>query len=380
LLSLEKALYGCLQSAKLWYLHLRNTLEELGFAVNAKDQCIFNKVVDGSQITVCVYVDDLLITSTNTSAIESLIESLTSVYKELKLNRGNEHSYLGMTLTFCYDNDSDRFCKVSMKGQVDDILKEYEVVGTAPTPACGNLHSINENAEVLSDERHQQYHSRVARLLYLAKRVAPEIMIAVNFLATRVVNATVEDWKKLDRVLKYLNERKDPVIVLKVDGDLTISAFIDASHAVHRDMRGQGGMVITLGSGPVFIKSWKLKLVTKSSTESELVALSDGLSQVIWLRDFLLLQGYEVPAAKVYQDNQSTIALSERGFSNSERTRHINIRYFLVKDRIDSKEIQLLYLATEEMVADILTKPLLGEPFRVLRERMAGRTRTATKV
>lgn len=120
------------------------------------------------------------------------------------------------------------------------------------------------------------------------------------------------------------------------------------------------------------MKCWKLKLVTKSSTESELVALSDGLSQVIWLRDYMIFQGYNVRVATVFQDNQSTLALAERGFSNSERTRHINIRYFFVKDRIDSKEIELVYKSTTEMLADIMTKPLALEVFSRLRRVLMG--------
>jgi len=72
-------------------------------------------------------------------------------------------------------------------------------------------------------------------------------------------------------------------------------------------------------------------------------------------------------AADIMQDNKSTIMLAEKGRSTSEKTRHINIRYFFVKDRINSKEIQLNYLSTNEMIADILTKPLQGAQFIKMR-------------
>ena len=74
--------------------------------------------------------------------------------------------------------------------------------------------------------------------------------------------------------------------------------------------------------------------------------------------------------AIIYQDNQSTIAMAERGRSSSERTRHIHIRHFFIKDRIDSGEVKLKYLPTEEMIADILTKPLQGALFRKLRGKL----------
>jgi hypothetical protein len=74
--------------------------------------------------------------------------------------------------------------------------------------------------------------------------------------------------------------------------------------------------------------------------------------------------------ATLYQDNTSAMKLAEKGMSTSERTRHVNIRYFFVKDRIDSGEIKLEYKPTKMMIADILTKPLQGEHFRRLRAEL----------
>ena len=125
-----------------------------------------------------------------------------------------------------------------------------------------------------------------------------------------------------------------------------------------------------MGKGAVHAKSSKQKLVSKSSTESELVALSDEASQVLWTRNFLLLQGHKMRPAKIYQDNMSTIALADKGRSTSERTRHINVRYFFTKDKVESGELMIEYLPTEEMVADLLTKPLQGELFRRLRSKL----------
>jgi hypothetical protein len=68
----------------------------------------------------------------------------------------------------------------------------------------------------------------------------------------------------------------------------------------------------------------------------------------------------------------STISIAEKGRSTSSRTRHISIRYFFVKDRIDSGEVEVVYLPTEDMKADILTKPLQGELFRRMRAELLG--------
>jgi len=91
---------------------------------------------------------------------------------------------------------------------------------------------------------------------------------------------------------------------------------------------------------------------------------------IIWVRDFLIAQGYPMDAAIVYQDNKSTINLAEKGRSTSERTRHVNIRYFFIHDRIKSGEVKIMYMPTKEMTSDILTKPLQGALFTRLRAKL----------
>jgi hypothetical protein len=108
---------------------------------------------------------------------------------------------------------------------------------------------------------------------------------------------------------------------------------------MHVDGKSHTGVTISLGRGTVHVRLSKQKIVTKSSTEAELVGLSDSLGQVIWSRDFLVGQGYTMRPADVFQDNLSTMALATKGRSTSEQTRHVHIRYFFVKDRVDSGEV-----------------------------------------
>ncbi len=115
------------------------------------------------------------------------------------------------------------------------------------------------------------------------------------------------------------------------------------------------------------MRSSKQRLVAKSSTEAELVAMSDEASQVLWSRDFLIGQGHKLGPTELLQDNQSAIALINKGKHASSRSRHVNIRYFFVKDRINSQELNVAYLNTSDMIADIMTKPLQGEQFRKMR-------------
>jgi hypothetical protein len=96
------------------------------------------------------------------------------------------------------------------------------------------------------------------------------------------------------------------------------------------------------------------------------------MPQVLWVREFMEAQGFAVGKVLLYQDNQSTIALAKKGRSTSARTRHIAIRYFFVKDRVDAGEVEIEYLPTGDMRADIMTKPLQGDLFKRMREALMG--------
>jgi hypothetical protein len=150
-----------------------------------------------------------------------------------------------------------------------------------------------------------------------------------------------------------------------------IKWHVDGSFAVHNDMKSHTGATMSLGKGSAYATSRKQKLNTKSSTEAELVGVDDVMSQVLWTRYFLEAQGYDVIESKVFQDNQSAMLLEKNGRgSSSKRTRHINIRYFFVTDRVKSKEVSIEYCPTGEMTGDFFTKPLQGSPFRKFRDRV----------
>jgi hypothetical protein len=115
--------------------------------------------------------------------------------------------------------------------------------------------------------------------------------------------------------------------------------WMDAAYAVHPDMKSHTGGAFTLGSGVIYGTSTCQKLNTKSSTKVELVAVNDVLPQVLWTKYFLKAQGYSPTDTVIYQDNQSAILLENNGRAfSSKRTHHLNIRYFFIHDRIESKK------------------------------------------
>jgi len=362
---LNRALYGCLQSARLWYERLRDVLLLDGYTQNEHDPCVFNKMVDGHQCTLLIYVDDILCLCVSPTAAADLNAHLTHHFGEVKQHAGKMHSYLGMSLDFSNDGQ----VIVDMRAYVSSVLSDFKVSSTAPSPATANLFLIDANSPLLCEKDRSVFHTCVAKLLYLSKRARTDIQLPVAFLCTRATKATEEDNNKLFRVLNYLNKTKDLVLTLRCSEDLILRAFIDASFGCHADGKSHTGVVVTLGDAVVFTKSTKQHIVTKSSTEAELVALTDQTPTVLTLLRFLMLQGYELPPLVVHQDNLSTIAIVKKN-TPEFRSRYIKIRYFFLLELQESGEIIIQYLPTADMLADIFTKPLQGRLFVSLRVRL----------
>jgi len=144
--------------------------------------------------------------------------------------------------------------------------------------------------------------------------------------------------------------------------------WVDASFAVHPDYRSHTGAVLSLGKGGVISVSRKQRLNTKSSTEAEVVGVDDASSQILWTNYFIKAQGYQISETLVYQDNQSAILLEKNGKQSSgKRTRHMNIQYFFITDRIKRGEMTMKYCPSSEMIGDHFTKPFQGVLFRRFR-------------
>lgn len=373
---LDKALYGCVESAKLWNSTLHKLLTEMGFKANPYDQCTYNGIWEQKQVTICVHVDDFFITSISLAAIDHITDIFEEKFPGCNIKKNRRLFYTGMTMDF---ESEPGHVLVSQEKFIEDLLESVDSDKVYSSPATANLFVTQENQASHSAEDSRvppdvvtKFHSEVAKLLYLAKRTRPDILTTVSFLATRVQNPDSHDISKLNRVLGYLKSTSDYKLRLNANFKQVV-AHVDASFAVHANAVSHTGVVITLGSGAVFAKSTKQRLVTKSSTEAELVGLSDGLSQIIWSRNFLQAQGFSNEPAIVYQDNKSAMLLANKGTSASERSRHINIRYFFIKDKIDSGEVTIKYMSTSQIISDGLTKPLHGAAFSSFTRGILGR-------
>jgi hypothetical protein len=167
------------------------------------------------------------------------------------------------------------------------------------------------------------------QLMYRGLRGRPDVLTVVSFLSTRVQEPDEDDYKKLARVIRYLRGTTDLVLRLSGDASKSLQWWVDASYAIHPDLKSQTCATMSMGKGSIYSQSCKQKLLSRSSTKAKLIGVYDVSPQMIWTRHFLEAQGFAIQDNVLYQDNKSAKLLDENGrASSSKRTKHIHIRYF----------------------------------------------------
>ena len=376
------AIYGTMMASLLYYRKFSNDLKSIGFEMNPYDPCVANKTIEGSQMTICFHVDDCKLSHRKKKVNDRMIEWLRQKYEsifedgsgKMTVSRGKVHEYLGMRIDFSVP----RRVQITMFDNVDDIIKAFEkaypkLKGTKSTAAPSNLFIVNDDCEKLPEDRAVIFHNLTAKTLFTTKRARPDTCTSLSFLTTRVRTPDTDDEKKLIHLMKYLRGTRRLPLILSANGSGILKWWIDASFAVHPNMRGHTGAGLSMGRGFPIVTSGKQKINTRSSTESELVGVDDLMPAVCWTRYFMEAQGYNVDDSHALQDNRSSILLEKNGkASSSKRTKHINIRYFFVTDRIAMNELSVHWCPTEDMIADFATKPLQGALFRKFRDQIMG--------
>jgi len=371
---LKKSLYGIVQASSNLFRGIREMLKSMNFRQNGKDDCVFNKIVGNKKITINLYVDDLLITATTDELIDEFIAKFKERYKDVTIKRGEIMDYLGMQLEYTRNGK----ITLSMKGYIEKMLRQWnewnpkDLVSDMKkyeSPHDANLFSVNDNSPLITEENRERFHSLVGVLMFLTKRARIDCLTSLSFLSGRVQAATEEDWSKLKRLISYLSLSRDRKLVLQ-PSSMKLEIYVDASYGSHSDRRSHSGTVMTLGGMPFLVKSSRQKQISKSSCEAEIVCLSDASGWIVWAHQWLTEQGYEVPPAIVWEDNQSVIKLITKGKPASDASRHFEIRYFYIKELIDMGRVDLRYLKSEENTGDLLSKGTSNEVFHKLSEKL----------
>ena len=376
LVEIVRALYGLPESAKRWNSHFTSVLTSGGYVQCDSEPCLFKKgeINDKYWSIVTIYVDDCLHTYKGAKMRDELYGTLAKAKLPAptvqQLTYKLPISYLGMLI-----QRKDDHLTLSQPGYINDLLTKYPPAKRFKTPCTEDIFKppLSELETPLINIT--IFLSMLMQLMFLATRTRPDILTAVCALATKCKEPRAADEVRLHRVIGYLAEYKDLELHCKVT-DLQLHAYFDAGWACHTDMKGHSGMVLTMGhfGFPILYKSQKQKVVTRSSTEAELVCMYSGVDLALCYRRIGQFMGIPDKAPlPVYQDNTSSMKIATMGHgSSTSNTKFMDLKFQWLKQHIDSKVIVLHYLTTHDMIADFFASPRIGESFRIMRKIIMG--------
>ncbi|QSS56224.1 hypothetical protein I7I53_04378 [Histoplasma capsulatum var. duboisii H88] len=209
------------------------------------------------------------------------------------------------------------------------------------------------------------YTMNQVQVIDAAVMTRPDIAYAVGKLATFMTNPSERHSAEIDRVIIYLRDTKNLAIEhSRPDSDAlstnVVEAASDASFAGNSDRRSAEGYIFKLFGGPVDWKSKRQRVITTSTTEAELLAISQAGKESIWWKRFFDHLGFD-PGHKISIkcDNRQTIGiLNKEDFSITTKLRHVDIYSNWLRERIQSGDISVQWTPTTSMPVDGLTKSL----------------------
>ena len=233
----------------------------------------------------------------------------------------------------------------------------------------GDKFSLNQCPKNDIEEKEMQkipYASVVGSLMYAQVCTRPDIAYIVGMLGRYLSNPGLDHWIAAKRVMRYLQKTKHYMLTYRKSDQLEITGYSDSDFAGCQDSRrSTSGYVYLLAGGAISWKSAKQTLIASSTMAAEFIACYEASNQGIWLRNFVtglrIVDNIERPL-KIFCDNQSAVSYSNNNRSSS-KSKHIEIKFLVVKERVQSGKVSIEHIGTNSMVADPLTKGLLPKVF-----------------
>ena len=334
---------------------LSQHLNDQGFKSNAADPCVFLRVAREEYSIIVIYVDDLMIFCKTKGHIASIKNSLK---KEFSIKDLGDLKYcLGIEI---HRKREDGTIKMNQKAYIKRLSEKFGVENCKDvhTPADSNSKLIKMRQEEAFVPKYP-YRELVGALMYIATCTRPDIAHAVGEVAKFCERYDKSHWTAAKRILKYLKTTQGLSIVFSGINKGELIGFADANWAGDLDTRrSTTGYVFFLNGSAISWSSKRQPTVATSSTEEEYMSLYSATQEAIWLRGLLKDLNYCAKnATTIFQDNQGCIALAKNPVYHS-RTKHIDIKFHFLREKVASAVIALEFKPTEEMVADGFTKAL----------------------
>jgi len=362
ILRLLKALYGLKESPLLWYNTFITALKELGLTEVLGASCL----LQDEFLIVFFYVDDIMILyhRDHRKHFKDFIQRLqqrfsfrimadASWFHGIRIVRDRPNRTLWLSLDSYID-------KLATQFHVRDLFTKL------PDTPLTTDDLVPNDGQATEQEIHL-YQQRVGSLSFAANATRPDVAQTHTKLARYLVNPSARHIQEANRALAYLYRTK--TLAIRYSPEDAAPLFLCASDASFADDKitrySSDGYIIMLFGGAIDWRASKQKTVTTSSTEAELLALSNAASEMIWWKRVFNDISLDLEENSPLQsDNLQTIRLLVRnGFKLNTRLRHVDIHRHWLRQEVQRGHINVDWVPTTAMIADGFTKPLPRQRF-----------------
>jgi transposase InsO family protein len=364
---LKKSIYGLKQASRQWYLKFDEVIRSYGFTETPVDECIYIKISGRHFMFLVLYVDDILIAS---SSLTLLHDTKVFLQKSFDMTNLGEATYvLGIEII----RDRERgLLGLSQRGYIEKVLKRFNMAdcagGSVPMTKGDKLSQSQapQNDIERQDMRDKPYASLVGSLMYAQVCTRPDIAFPISVLGRFQSNPGQAHWIAGKKVLRYLQRTKDYKLVYRRTQSLELVGYADADLGGCVDTnKSTSGFVFLFGGGAVSWKSVKQSITATSTMQAEYIACYEAASQAIWLRNLIkslsVVDSIERPIL-IWNDNTATVFFTKSN-KRSSGNRHLNFKYYMVREKVKSGEIVVEHTDTHSMIADPLNKALPATVF-----------------
>ncbi|KAK9055092.1 hypothetical protein SSX86_026172 [Deinandra increscens subsp. villosa] len=363
---LRKSLYGLKQASRNWYKKITNFLLELGFVQSRCDHSLYIYKDRNIFIAILIYVDDVIIVGNNSSMIQEIKTNLDKKFSIKDL--GILKYFLGIEVARTADG-----LVLSQRKYILDILVDSGMEGCKPSsfPMEQNLKLGLDESEPRVDAN--SYRRLIGRLLYL-QATRPDVAYSVNVLSQFVADPRRNHLNAANRILRYLKSTPGLGILLPKGGGTDLVAYSDSDWlGCPTTRRSRTGYLLLLGGAPISWKTKKQSVVSRSSAEAEYRAMATTVSEILWMRWLLQSLGViQNKATPLHCDNEAARHIANNPVFH-ERTKHVEMDCYFVRERVESQEIQPIRINTKLQIADLFTKGLGAQQLHHLLDKLGTR-------
>jgi len=354
---LNKAIYGLKQAGRQWHLKLRQDLQGLGMQPLNDDTSVYTARRNEKLMIIVTYVDNLIIACNDRSWISEVKSRMKLSFHLRNLGR------ISHCLGFEFDQTEGRIF-ISPEGYAKSLLRKFGMDDCNPVSTLIDIaQKLNEPNKTL-DEADYPFRELIGGLMYLSVSTRPDISYAVNSLSQFNNKFGKKHWSAAKRILRYLKGTLDYGLMY-TQTEEPVCGYVNADWAgCVKDRKSYTGYLFKIANAATSWESRKQQTVALSSTEAEYMALANGVKKAMHVQRFVSEVLNELTSTiTIYNDNQGSQKLAKNPVYHW-RTKHIDVKHHFVREAVENNFVDLRYMPTKEMPADILTKGMPASAHR----------------